>query len=137
VGSSRSWRGSPARAAALQWRRVYALWLVLIVYLIVAARGGKRDTETHLSQSFALMFAIIAAFALPYLPIFDFVNFAPVSPVVGVIGIVVCLAGMVVFVSARQHLGRNWSQTVSAKEGHELVTSGRTATCGTRCTRVD
>jgi protein-S-isoprenylcysteine O-methyltransferase Ste14 len=103
---------------------VYALWLVLIVYLIVAARGGKRDTETHLSQSFALMFAIIAAFALPYLPIFDFVNFAPVSPVVGVIGIVVCLAGMVVFVSARQHLGRNWSQTVSAKEEHELVTSG-------------
>jgi protein-S-isoprenylcysteine O-methyltransferase Ste14 len=31
---------------------------------------------------------------------------------------------MAVLVSARQHLGRNWSQTVSAKEGHELVTSG-------------
>ena len=40
------------------------------------------------------------------------------------IGINICVAGMAFLVSARQHLGKNWSQTVSAKEGQELVTSG-------------
>ncbi|TJX15954.1 MAG: isoprenylcysteine carboxylmethyltransferase family protein, partial [Mesorhizobium sp.] len=38
--------------------------------------------------------------------------------------VVVTLAGMAFLVWARQSLGRNWSQTVSAKQDHELVTSG-------------
>jgi protein-S-isoprenylcysteine O-methyltransferase Ste14 len=77
-----------------------------------------------LLQSFGLLFAIIGAFLLPYLPIFHFVNFAPVNPVLSSIGLVLNVAGMALFVWARQRLGRNWSQTVSAKEGHELVTTG-------------
>jgi protein-S-isoprenylcysteine O-methyltransferase len=103
---------------------VYALWLILVAYLIVSAIGANRDTECHLLQSLGLTFAMIAAFVLPALPIFSFVNFAPVNPVVSSIGLVVCVAGMAFFVSARQHLGKNWSQTVSVKEDHELVTSG-------------
>src|SRR5262249_55888059 len=31
---------------------------------------------------------------------------------------------MAFLVRARQHLGKNWSQTVAVKEGQELVTSG-------------
>ncbi len=31
---------------------------------------------------------------------------------------------MTFLVWARQHLGRNWSQTVAVKKDHELVTSG-------------
>ncbi len=70
------------------------------------------------------MFAIIAAFLLPHLPIFRFVNFAPANPVLSSFGVILCSAGMAVLVRARRHLGRNWSQAVSAKVGHELVTSG-------------
>jgi protein-S-isoprenylcysteine O-methyltransferase Ste14 len=103
---------------------IYALWLILIVYLTVSGVSAKKDTEAHLSQSFGLMFAIIAAFLLPRLSIFHFLNFAPVNPVVSSIGVVLCAAGMAFQVWARQHLGKNRSQTVSAKEGHELVTSG-------------
>ncbi|RWA76626.1 isoprenylcysteine carboxylmethyltransferase family protein [Mesorhizobium sp.] len=103
---------------------VYAAWLVLIVYLTVQAIGVKRDTEPHLLQSFGLMFAMIAAFLLPRLPLFGFVNFAPVNPVLSSIGAVLAVAGMALLVWARQTLGRNWSQTVSAKQDHELVTSG-------------
>jgi protein-S-isoprenylcysteine O-methyltransferase Ste14 len=110
-------------AAIFVWI-TYAIWLVVIVYLTVAGAGAKKDTRPHLLQSLGLMFAIIAAFLLPYLPIFSFVNFAPVNPVLSIIGIAVCLAGVALLVSARRHLGRNWSQIVSAKEGHELVTSG-------------
>ena len=103
---------------------VSGFWLILIAYLIVAAIGVKQDTQEHLSQSFGLLFAIVAAFLLPYLPIFQFLNFAPVNPVVSSIGVILCAAGMAFLVWARQHLGRNWSQTVSTKEGQELVTSG-------------
>src|SRR5262249_16383483 len=103
---------------------VYASWLLLIVYLIISGASAKRDTQGHLLQSLGLTFAIIAAFVLPALPIFSFVNFAPVNPVLSSIGVIVCIVGMAFFVSARQHLGKNWSQTVSAKEDHELITSG-------------
>ena len=103
---------------------IYAFWLILIAYLIVSARGAKPDTQGHLLQSFGLLFAIIAAFLLPYLPIFHFVNFAPFNPILSSIGLILNVAGITFVVWARQRLGRNWSQTVSVKEGHELVTSG-------------
>ena len=60
----------------------------------------------------------------PALPIFHFVNVAPVNPVLSSIGLILSVAGVTFLVWARQRLGRNWSQTVSVKEGHELVTSG-------------
>jgi len=101
-----------------------ALWLALVVYLIVAAIGVKRDTGQHMLQSLGLTLAIVAAFLLPHLPIFRFLDYAPVNPLLSAVGIVVCVAGMACLVWARQHLGRNWSQTVSAKEDHELVSSG-------------
>jgi protein-S-isoprenylcysteine O-methyltransferase Ste14 len=103
---------------------VYALWFILVAYLTVAAIRVKRDTQEHLSQSLGLLLAIIAAFLLPHLAIFHFLNFAPVNPALSGIGLILTVAGMAFLVWARQNLGRNWSQTVSAKEGHELVTSG-------------
>jgi protein-S-isoprenylcysteine O-methyltransferase Ste14 len=103
---------------------VYAAWILLIVYLTISAIGAKRDTEPHLLQSFGLMFAMLAAFLLPHLPIFEFVNFAPVNAVLSSIGVIIVVAGMAFLVWARQSLGGNWSQTVSAKQAHELVTSG-------------
>ena len=41
------------------------------MYLTVAAIGVKRQLEEHLGQSIGLLFAIVAAFALPHLPIFQ------------------------------------------------------------------
>ena len=103
---------------------IYALWLILIAYLTFSAIGVKQETQGHLSQSVGLTLAIIAAFLLPRLPIFHFLNFTSVNPVVSNFGVILCAAGMAFLVWARRHLGRNWSQTVSIKKGHELVTSG-------------
>jgi protein-S-isoprenylcysteine O-methyltransferase Ste14 len=103
---------------------IYALWLTLVLYLTIFAIGTKRDTEGHLLQSIGVLLAIIAAFLLPHLEVFQLVNFAPVSPILSGIGTIIAVVGMVFLVWARQSLGRNWSQTVSAKEGHELITSG-------------
>lgn len=105
-------------------RFIYAAWLLLVVYLTVKSIGVKRDTEPHLLQSFGLMFAMIVAFLLPHLPWFAFVNFAPVNPVLASVGAILAVAGMLLLVWARQALGRDWSQTVSLKQEHELVTSG-------------
>lgn len=103
---------------------IYAAWLLLVIYLTVQAIGVKRDTEPRLLQSFGLMVAMIAAFLLPHLSFFSFVDFAPVNAALSSIGGVITVAGMALLVWARQTLGRNWSQTVSAKQEHELVTSG-------------
>jgi protein-S-isoprenylcysteine O-methyltransferase len=105
---------------------IYAFWVILVVYLTVTAFSAKRDTKTHLGQSFGLLFAIIAAFLLPHLSIFQFVNFAPVNLTLNIIGAVLCTGGIIFLVWARQTLGKNWSQTVSAKQGHELVTKKKT-----------
>jgi len=103
---------------------IYAFWLILIGYLTISAIGVKQETQRHLVQSFGLLLAIIAAFLLPRLPIFQFVNFTQTNPVLNSIGVILCVAGMAILISARQHLGKNWSQTVAVKKGHELVTSG-------------
>src|SRR5262245_35198873 len=100
------------------------LWLVLTGYLTVAAIGVKRDTRGHLCQSFGLLMAIVVSFWLPYLSTFRFLNFARVDAVASGIGVVLCIAGMSPLIGARQCRGRNWSETVSAEEGHELVMSG-------------
>jgi protein-S-isoprenylcysteine O-methyltransferase len=92
--------------------------------LIVSAIGVKPDSQRHLLQSFGLLLAIIVSFLLPHLPIFNFLNFAPVNPVVSSVGVILCAAGMAFLIWARQHLGKNWSQTVSVKVGHDLITSG-------------
>lgn len=103
---------------------IYALWLILVGYLTISAIGVKQDTQGHLLQSLGLLFAIVASFLLPHLPIFHFLNLAPAKPLVSRVGIILCAGGMALLVWARQSLGRNWSQTVSAKKGQELVTSG-------------
>lgn len=109
--------------AVFSWL-IYAGWALLVVYLIVVGRNAKRDEAVDLGQSFGLLYALIAAFALPYVPIFGFVNWAPVSTWLSIVGLVIFAAGIAGFIAARQALGRNWSQTVSAKQEPELVTSG-------------
>lgn len=105
-------------------RLTYALWAAAVTYLTVTAFGAKRDAQPHLVQSFGLMFGMIGAFVLPRWRPLRFVNFAPVNPVLSVMGVATMLFGMGWLVWGRQTLGSNWSQTVSAKEGGELITSG-------------
>jgi protein-S-isoprenylcysteine O-methyltransferase len=92
-------------------RLIYALWIILVIYLTVSAIGVKRETEGHLGQSFGLLFAIITSFLLPYLPFFRFLNFAPINPVLSTIGVILCVAGMGVLV---------WAGRASARIGARL-----------------
>jgi protein-S-isoprenylcysteine O-methyltransferase Ste14 len=40
------------------------------------------------------------------------------------LGAALTVAGLLFAVWAREHLGRNWSRSVTIKEGHELITTG-------------
>lgn len=40
------------------------------------------------------------------------------------IGAAITVSGLLFAVWARAHLGRNWSRSVTVKEGHELITTG-------------
>ncbi len=48
----------------------------------------------------------------------------PRSPTPYFIGLALLIAGLGFSVWARVHLGRNWSGTVTVKEGHELIRTG-------------
>jgi len=51
-------------------------------------------------------------------------RFLPRSSSWALVGATLTLAGLAFSVWARRHLGRNWSASVTLKQGHELVTSG-------------
>jgi len=40
------------------------------------------------------------------------------------LGAALTVAGLLFAVWAREHLGRNWSRSVTIKQGHELITTG-------------
>jgi protein-S-isoprenylcysteine O-methyltransferase Ste14 len=84
----------------------------------------KRDTRTHLDQSLTLSGGLVLGFVLPRLRPFKFTNRPTAGPLLGLSGIAACLAGMGLLVWARQTLGKNWSQTVSPKQDHELIRNG-------------
>jgi protein-S-isoprenylcysteine O-methyltransferase Ste14 len=48
----------------------------------------------------------------------------PPSPAAEWIGVALVIAGFAFATWARVHLGRNWSGTVTVKQGHELIRSG-------------
>jgi protein-S-isoprenylcysteine O-methyltransferase Ste14 len=102
----------------------YGLWLGLAVYLTVAGFNANRDIRTPLVQSLGLAVAIVTAFLLPRMTVFRFVNFAPINPWVSSLGLAISVVGLIIFVWGRQSIGRNWSQGVSAKHDHQLVTGG-------------
>ncbi|HXC97510.1 MAG TPA: isoprenylcysteine carboxylmethyltransferase family protein [Edaphobacter sp.] len=47
-----------------------------------------------------------------------------ICPYVLLTGAVVTVVGLLFAVWARRHLGSNWSQAVTVKQGHELITTG-------------
>ncbi|MGA7720574.1 MAG: isoprenylcysteine carboxylmethyltransferase family protein [Ignavibacteriaceae bacterium] len=103
---------------------IYASWLILLVYLIVAAAGTKHDTGEHPLRNFGILFVVIISFMLPHIKIFRFLNFDPVSSVQSCIGVILCFTGLGINIWGRQQLGKNWSRADSTKGRQKLVISG-------------
>jgi len=105
------------------------MWLGYVAYWW-AKSANVKETERHEPASsrivrLVLMACAIALLSLSRVPL-PLLNerFLPAGAWCFWIGAAVTAGGLLFSVWARRHLGKNWSQAVTVKEGHELITSG-------------
>jgi protein-S-isoprenylcysteine O-methyltransferase Ste14 len=109
-----------------------ALWLVFIVYWVIAAFGAKRNLSRGAWWREAGLRFIVIVFILLALrvPIVTHAwrharaDLVTVDPRLGLAGTILCAAGVALAIWARAYLGRNWGLPMSRKDEPELVTSG-------------
>jgi len=106
-----------------------AMWLGYMAYWWAMSRNVKATEQRESAASrLARLVAIACAAALLWLPSvpIPFLNerFLPHGALCFWSGAGLTAGGLLFSVWGRSHLGENWSQAVTVKEGHELITSG-------------
>ena len=121
-----------------QW--IIACWIIYVGYWIVSARGTKAAAER---QSWPAMLAyrspLLAGGTLLWLTTVPHplsLALTPHTDLARAVAVVVCALGLSIAIWSRRTLGRNWSSEVTFKQGHELITAGRTASRGIRSIRA-
>jgi protein-S-isoprenylcysteine O-methyltransferase Ste14 len=106
-----------------------AMWLSYLGYWSAKSTDVKETERVESGSSrmirVVLILCAIALLALPRIPL-PLLNerFLPLNPFYFWIGAAITAAGLLFSIWARRHLGKNWSQAVTIKEGHELIMSG-------------
>lgn len=105
------------------------MWISYSVYWWAISKNVKETERRESAPSrLARLLLIACAFALLWLPSVPptLLNerFLPSGSWCFWVGAAVTAGGLLFSVWARRHLGKNWSQAVTIKEGHELITSG-------------
>ncbi len=106
-----------------------ALWILFLLYWQIKA--GKTKTTQRLEPAgsrilrvFIFLVAIVllstVRIPLPWL----YLQLWPVGFWPFWLGAAVTIAGLLFAIWAREHLGSNWSRSVTIKQGHELITTG-------------
>jgi len=126
------WNRQPGSEPIVDLAETYlfaVMWLGWAFYWWVSARNVKANARretlaSRLSHIVPLLIAgmLIWARRVP-VPILE-ERFLPAADWQFWVGAALTAAGLLFAVWARVHLGRNWSGTVTVKEGHELITSG-------------
>jgi protein-S-isoprenylcysteine O-methyltransferase Ste14 len=102
------------------------LWVIFNVYWTVAAKNAApvKSAETPGSRQLHVLL-MNGSLVLLYLPVHGLrTRFLPNAPVLAPIGLTIQAAFLLLAVSARRSLGRNWSGPVSVVADHQLVRSG-------------
>ena len=110
-------------------RVIIALWGAWGVYWFIAARDAKSTLRratalARLLHGGPLVLCAALFFSRKALPEVLDHRFLPQSPEVEVLGTLMLAIGLAFAVSARHHLGRNWSSVVELKSDHALIRSG-------------
>jgi protein-S-isoprenylcysteine O-methyltransferase Ste14 len=109
------------------------VWILFVVYWQIKAIRTKTTQRLEPAASrilrvliFVVAIALVSTTRIPlpwlYHPLW------PVGLLPFWLGAVVTIAGLLLAVWARVHLGRNWSRSVTIKQDHELITTGPYAT---------
>jgi protein-S-isoprenylcysteine O-methyltransferase Ste14 len=102
------------------------VWAVFSVYWDAARKNAAPALRSESRGSRRLhVFLVNAALILVLAPVPGFrQRYLPVSPMVIAAGFAIQLAGLLLAIRARRHLGRNWSGEIAINVDHELVRSG-------------
>lgn len=105
------------------------VWGFFLVYWQIKAANTKATErlEPATSRIFRVFIFLIAMvlLSIPRIPLhWLYLQLWPASSWTFWLGATVAIAGLLFAVWAREHLGRNWSRSVTIKQGHELITSG-------------
>jgi protein-S-isoprenylcysteine O-methyltransferase Ste14 len=106
-----------------------AVWIAFLLYWQIKATDTKTTQRLEPAASrilrvliFLIAIALLSTTRIPlrwlYLPLWPS-GFWPFW-----LGAALTVAGILFAVWAREHLGRNWSRSVTIKQGHELITTG-------------
>jgi len=113
----------------MAFKIIQACWMIFLVVWAVTALFTKRSVyrearAQRLGYSLLLLAACFLVFRGErfHKPISQRVS--PVNEITIWIGVVLCVIGLGFCIWARLTLGRNWSGTVTLKEGHELIQRG-------------
>ncbi|MGB2676239.1 MAG: isoprenylcysteine carboxylmethyltransferase family protein, partial [Candidatus Acidiferrum sp.] len=106
-----------------------AMWLSYVAYWWGMSTNVKvterREPASSRLVRVVSMVCAVALLSLPSVPL-PLLNerFLPLGAVWFWSGAAVTAGGLLFSVWGRRHLGKNWSQAVTVKEGHELITTG-------------
>jgi len=105
------------------------VWIAFLVYWEIKATHTKaiqrlESAASRILRTFIFLIAIVilstTRLPLPWL----YLQLWPVGLLPFWLGAAVTVGGLLFAVWAREHLGRNWSRSVTIKQGHELITTG-------------
>ena len=105
------------------------LWIAFIIYWRIKAADAKttqrlEPVASRILRAITLLIAIVL-FSTTRIPLrWLYLEPWPAGLWPFWLGAAVMIAGLLFAVWAREHLGRNWSQAVTIKQGHELITTG-------------
>lgn len=105
------------------------VWIAFLVYWNLKAAHTKATTRLEPAASrivrvlvFVIVIVLLSTTRIP-LP-WLYRQLWPAGLLAFWLGAAVTVAGLLFAVWAREHLGRNWSRSVTIKQDHELITSG-------------
>ena len=105
------------------------LWVLFFVYWQIKAVNTKTTQRLEPAASrilrvviFIVAITLLCTTRIP-LP-FLYLHLWPYGLFPFWLGVAIAIAGLLFAVWAREHLGRNWSRSVTIKQDHELITTG-------------
>ena len=105
------------------------LWIAFFLYWQIKAINTKttqrlEPAASRILRVFIFLIAIVLL-STTRIPLrWLYLQLWPASLLPFWLGVAVTMAGLLFAVWAREHLGRNWSRSVTIKQGHELINTG-------------